>query len=427
MNVHEHTYYERLDNGVDVFLLRTRVRDVVVCNMAFPGGDYATYNTQTIADLLETILPVGTRTRTRIAVREALDALGVSLSFQMTHTHLIVSLASRAAVFADALTLVVDMLTNPRVTPREFKEAVAQLCTAYEHAREDTRGRAGSTLVRSLYAPGHPHWVPLPSELRDEVTKIQARDVLNFHHATFSGVGAVVCIVGDFHEKHMASLVRDVCARVPLLRGVPVSVHPDRTVVASKKDEIISMREKMNIDTLLAIPLPITRDHASYHALMIGTSILGGSCSSRLFTSLRTKQSLTYGAYASLAGMTDGFAGYVYANAIFPNDVFKKGREALRFEVARWVEKGVTSGELARRKEELVGNHKVGLSATRGLASAMFGAVLSGRGLAYVDKYPTIVEAITLREVNAAIKTHVQYDLAVTAAAGSIDRDGTPL
>ncbi len=427
MNVHDRTHYERLENGVDVFLLRTHVRDIVVCNMAFPGGDHATYDTQTIADLLETILPTGTSTHKRITVREALDTLGVSLTFQVTHTHLVVTLASRTAVFADALTLVVDILTNPRVTSREFQEAVAQLCTAYEHAREDTRMQASIALVRSLYAPGHPHWAPLPSELRDEVTKVHMQEVLNFHRATFSGVGAVVCVAGDLHEKHMTSLLRDVYARLPLLRSASAPVHPDRIVLVSKKDEIISMREKMNVDTLLAIPLSVARDHADYHALLIGVSILGGSCSSRLFTSLRTKQSLTYGAYASLAGMTDGYAGYLLANAIFPNDVFRKGRGALREEVARWAEKGVTSSELLRRKEELVGNHKVGLSTTRGIAGAMFAAVLSGRGIEYVDNFPSVVEALTLREVNTAIKSHVRYDLAVTAAAGSVDSDGAPL
>ena len=187
------------------------------------------------------------------------------------------------------------------------------------------------------------------------------------------------------------------------------------------------MREKMNVDTFLAIPLALTNNHGQYHALLCGTTILGASGSSRLFLSLRGRQSLTYGAYAGLAGMADGYPGYLLASAIFSNDVFAKGRTALRNEVALWAEKGVTTSELARRKEELAGKYKVGLASTRGIAGALFGSVLAGRGVEYVDKYPAIIEALTLREVNRAIKEHVHYDLAVTAAAGSIDERGKPV
>lgn len=427
MNLCERTHYERLENGIDVFVLRTQVRDVVVCNIAFPGGEYATYDKRTVADIFSILLPTGTHTKKRAVVREMFEEMGIHVSFDETNTHLVVSLACRPAVFVTAFTLVFEMLCDAHPSSREFTEAVTQLATMYEHVQEETRDQANLALMRALYARGHPHWLPFPKDLRNELQDVTVRDVLDHHRATFSGVGGLVAIVGDVHEKDVATLVRSVCARVPVLRTAPSNIHPERVTSPKEKDIIVSIRDKMNVDTLLAIPLALTRDHAQYQALKVGVSILGESCTSRLFLSLRTKQSLTYGAYASLAGMAEGYAGYLFANVLFPNDVFKRGRVALRNEVAQWAEKGVTQGELSRRKEELVGKHKVGLASTRGLCGAIFSSVLSGRGIEFVDTYPSVVESLTLREVNSAIRSHVRYDLAVTAAAGAIDAEGAPL
>ncbi len=427
MNLTERTHYERLENGIDVLLLRTHARDVVVCSMAFQGGEYATYDRRTVADLFSVMLPTGTRTKKRALVREIFDDLGVSVSFQETNMNLIVSLACRPAVFADAFTLVIELLCDPRSTSREYNESLARLATEYEHACEDTKRQAEIALTRALYGNGHPHWEPLPKDLRRELEHVTSQDVLDFHRATFSSVGGLVVIVGDLHERDTAALVRTVCARVPTVRSAAPELHPERVSVPKEKDIVVSLKDKMNVDTLLAIPLSVTREHADFHALRVGVAILGESCTSRLFLSLRTRQSLTYGTYASLGGMSEGFPGYLLADALFPADVFLKGRSALREEVARWAEKGVTKAELARRKEEIVGKHKVGLSSTRGLGTALFSAMLSGRGVEYVENIPSIVESLTLREVNAAIGSHVRYDLAVTAAAGSVGNDGAPL
>jgi zinc protease len=159
----------------------------------------------------------------------------------------------------------------------------------------------------------------------------------------------------------------------------------------------------------------------------MGVAILGSSSSSRLFNELRTRKSLTYGAYASLEGFGDGYPGYLSASAVFPSDVFLKGREALRDVVQSFSERGVTAGELSKRKDEVLGRHVVGLSTTAGLASIVFDTLVAQRPLSYIDTIPERLRGISLARVNTAIRKHVRYTDAVTASAGGIDAKGKPI
>jgi predicted Zn-dependent peptidase len=125
--------------------------------------------------------------------------------------------------------------------------------------------------------------------------------------------------------------------------------------------------------------------------------------------------------------MRDGYPGYLSAMAIFPHDVFLRGRDALRAEVEGWVTKGVTPAEVREKKEELVGKMKVGLSTTEGICSALVDTLYAHRPVSYIDEYPQMLLAIPPREVNKAIHTHVRYDFSVTSASGSVDASGHPL
>lgn len=420
--------YERLSNGIDLCCVPTQAQDIVVLQMAFPGGVYATYNKQTVTALLSETMPTGTRGRKRLEVRELFETLGARVSVTEGAEHLRVSLACRNVVFAEAFALLLDILCAPQITEKEFAEAVAHLDTALLHTEEDTRLQARIATTNLLYEKGHPHWIQHPRDMRKELDTTRSADLTDFHKSTFSGVGAVVCIAGDIRDIQKCKILEESLLRVPDVRPTRIpTVHVDRTRESAERDVIISLQDKMNVDTLFSIPLAITRDHPAYQALAVGVNVLGGSFTGRLFASLRTKHNLTYGSYAGLSGMGDGYPGYLSATAIFPHDVFLRGRIVLRDEVRAWAEKGITAKELERRKEEIAGSYKVGLATTSSLCDVTFNALLNKRGLEYVDNYPKIIQALTLREVNTAIKEHVHYDLAVTASAGAVDEKGMPL
>ncbi len=420
--------YKRLENGVDTYLLKTSTRDVVTCMMAFPGGTRATYEKQSIAVLLAEMLPGGTKNKKRSAVLEKFDELGAHISVVSDTDNLLIKLSSTKVVFVEAYRLLIEVLASPLFMHDEYKISLLRLKNKFEQNNENTKVQAGTALKQLMYVHGHPHWVPDNKSIVKELNGLKKTELTNFYNNTFSTVGSFVCIAGDIQPKKMIQELDEIIKILPSEKTKNVSkLHVNYTNNSVEKDAIVTIKDKLNIDTVLGIPLSITREHSDFFALYMAISILGASSTSRLFNILRTEKSLTYGAYAILSGFEKGYPGFVYASAIFPNNVFNEGRNVMKKVVKDFVDKGVTSKELKERKVEMLGKFKVGLSSTVDKCSAVFSTIQSGKPVSYIDEYVNLVESLTLREVNNAIKEHLDYSLLKTASAGGIDKDGKPV
>jgi zinc protease len=148
--------------------------------------------------------------------------------------------------------------------------------------------------------------------------------------------------------------------------------------------------------------------------------VLGsGFFSARLLDIIRNKEGLTYGIGASLA--SDTYAdGAWQIHATFAPELLEKGTTSTLRELKRFSEQGLTADELKTFKVTLTGSYKVTLATTGGLASALLNALQRGYGPEWVDEYPRRLEALTLEQVNAAIKKFVDPAKMVTVIAGTL-------
>jgi zinc protease len=67
----------------------------------------------------------------------------------------------------------------------------------------------------------------------------------------------------------------------------------------------------------------------------------------------------------------------------------------------------------------------VGLATNAGLAGAMWNAEFYKLGLDYIDRYPQIIQAVTIEEVNAAIRKYFRPDHLTVVLAGDIETPTT--
>jgi|GEM_PF-3237054 len=420
--------YERLENGIDVAVLKTGVSDVVRCSVRFGSGSDALPSKPGRSMLLSGLLPAGVRGASRDDVLELFESLGARVSVSVGAAAIEAHVTCRKAVFAEVLTTLFDMCGSPRVTERDFREVRMRILNTLRIARDDTSTRARTALMRALYAKGNPHFAYTPEELAKDVERTTLADVREHYRNLVGTVGGNVVVVGDVQPRATRSLIRDCVQSLHEGRSALRSmVQSDRVVSNAAARTVVSMRDKMNIDTMFALPVSITRDCDERIALEAGVAILGSSGTGRLFRVLRSERSLTYGAVASLAGLTEGYPGFLLGRALFPNDVYQTGEAAFLEVVTKWQDKGVTSSELRRYKQEALGRYTVSLTTTASMCAALSAVLSAGRPVEYLDQYPNLVQDLRLSEVNSVIEEQCSGRTVTLAAAGSIDTNGKPL
>jgi len=165
--------------------------------------------------------------------------------------------------------------------------------------------------------------------------------------------------------------------------------------------------------------LSLRRDHEDYAALYVGNYILGGNFSARLMTTVRDERGLTYNISSGLAGVSTRYDGYWQTAVTLSHDALDEGIDATKDVISRFVEEGATADELDAKKTTITGSYTVGLATTRRLAQSVLTNAERGFSMDYLDRFPTEVEALTLEEVNDAIRRYLRPAAMHEALAGT--------
>ncbi len=179
------------------------------------------------------------------------------------------------------------------------------------------------------------------------------------------------------------------------------------------------MADKPNVTVIMGQGTGLKYRDPDALALRVGNAALGSGFTGRLMANVRDKEGLTYGIRSNVSN--DSFSdGAWQITANFAPQLLEKGMASTKRELNAWYSAGLTPAELERVKSNLIGTFKVGLATTDGLAGALLAAVQRGYDVTWLDEYPKRVAAVTLAEVNGAIKKHLQPEKMTLIEAGSV-------
>ncbi len=87
------------------------------------------------------------------------------------------------------------------------------------------------------------------------------------------------------------------------------------------------------------------------------------------------------------------------------------------------MDEGVRPDELAEKQETIAGTHVVGLATTGGLAARLLVNAERDFPIGYLDDYPALIHALTVEEVNAAVRRHLRPEALHLTVAGTLPAD----
>ncbi len=405
--------------GLDVQLLRTSIRDVVTIQGSLAaGGIFNPPDNPAVADLAAGLLDLGTVRRDKFAISELLERAGATLQFQAGSHTLDFSAQCLRRDLPLVLALLGEQLRTPRFDPAEFAKLKQQRAGEFRRTLEDPDARALRAFERAVFPPGHPNRPTGEDAYLAAIESATLAEVRAFHAAHYGPAGGRLVLVGDIDAAAAESAIRE--AFGGWAGGRPFPAARPAPALAAARTERIDMPGKTSVSVLIGQPSFLRYRDPEYQALRFATAVLGSDFfSARLNDIVRNREGLTYSITAKLAG--DAFGdGSWQVRATFAPELLGQGLESSRRELRRFRTEGIGAAELAAFKLTLGGSARVSLGSTTVLAKTLLWAAARGYGPEWLDDYPERVEALTLDEVNAAIRKYLDPDRMVTVLAGSL-------
>ncbi len=271
---------------------------------------------------------------------------------------------------SDIVPLFIDTFFNPSLLEHEF-DLSKSLALEEVRTLEDDLTRLVSRVFSETLFSGHPYSFPVCG-YEDSVSGLQCIDLKEYLKGCLNNQKIIVAASGKMNPQHMISFFEKKVREYT--QATPDGVLQTTPFLASKVVEIQKNREQSHL--LLGFRGTQITDPTHYD-LKILITILGGQ-SGRLFTELRDKKGLCYTVSpVFFEGIEPGFVG-VYIGC---EPSKRQGAiQGIRDELQKLKEKTVSSSELTRAKEYVLGRHNMEMQLNGSIASTVAFNALYGLG-----------------------------------------------
>jgi len=234
----------------------------------------------------------------------------------------------------------------------------------------------------------------------------------NFYGAS----NAEISIVGDFDgasvKKQLASMLGDWKSPVAYTRA------PSLANEAQASSVKLETPDKANAFYLADLPFEMNDQAAEYPALLVADTIFGGGIKSRLFARVRQKEGISYGVGSGLAVPATDNNASLTLYAMFAPQNLEKLQNAIKEELALLLKDGITETELSDAKQALAQNHVLRRAQDPSLASSLRSHLFLGRNMAFDAAFEQKIAALSVAEVNAALRKYIKPDALAHYYAG---------
>lgn len=263
---------------------------------------------------------------------------------------------------------------------------------------------------------------------------ITAEDIRAFYEAHYAN--AVFALGGGYDQATLDAFLAT-RAELPAGGSAPAVAPPAPAAIAGRH---VLLVDKPGSDASISFgfPIDVTRGDDDFYALWLATSWLGEhrNSSSHLYQVIREARGLNYGDYAYVEAFPDGGrrqmppTNVARRQQIFevwirtlPNDkaIFAL-RAALR-ELRKLVDEGMTQEEFELTRSFLRKYARHFAPTTEDQLGYAIDDRFYGLEKAHLDEFVRRMETLTLEQVNAAIKKHLQYkDMKIAIVTGEASK-----
>ena len=374
----------------------------------------------------------GTGAMTFAAITEALYPWSASIRAQFDKEMTVLVGEVHRDHLEPFFAIVRELVVAPRFDPADFARnrdfLTNSLVSSLRGGNDEELGK--ETLNALLYA-GHPYEAPVMGT-EEGLAAITVDDVRAFHRTHYTRDRALVGIAGGYPDGFAERVERELLDHLPGRGAERASLPAPRPLEGVE----LLLVDKDAIATAISIgfPIEVTRSDDDFYALMVANSYFGEhrTFNGLLMNKMRGQRGLNYGDYSYIESfIQDGGSRLPVPNIPRRQQFFSIWirpvphhnahfalRQAIR-ELHVLVDDGLTPEAFEATREFLLNYSRLYVQTTsRRLGYQMDSAVYGGSY--FIDEIERRLEALTVGDVNAAIRRHLQYD---DLAVGIVTRD----
>jgi zinc protease len=395
----------------EAWLVEDHSIPILTVQVAFRGGAAADpAGKEGLSSMAAALLDEGSGEFDSQAFRARLEALAVEMGFAAERDRFGGSLRTLAKNRGEAMRLFGLALTRPRFDAETMLRVRQQLQVRLHRQQEDPSSEAHRRLFAKLFA-GHPYGRPVEGnpESLDAITR---EDLLAFVATRLTRGTLVVGAVGDTTASEFSELLKSSFGGLPL-GAAAASI--DEAAIATGGPPIIAEMPVPQSAVMFA-QKGLKRSDPDFYALTILDRVLGGSFTSRLYREVREARGLAYSVSTGLVTL-DG-AALIFGQAATANERVQETLAVVREEWRRIAEQGVTPTELADAKAYLIGSFPLRFTRSSSIAQMLIGMQVHHLGIDYLDRWNSLIERVTLEDVNRVARAVLDPDSLTFSVAG---------
>lgn len=391
----------RLKGGLKVIVRENHNLPLVAISAAWLGGTrFETPSNNGISELASRLLTKGTKTRDAVTIAKEIERLAGHLEGFSGRNTFGVRCQFISDYINDGVELFSDILTHPAFSPHEVAHEKKLLLQSIKDQEDALASMAFIHFLKKLF-PRHPYGLRVLGSSKS--VKALTPAIIRRHYMnSLKSEGTVISVVGDVSpreivdllEGHLSDLAR---GRARALR-VPIDPKPSKPEVVEAKK-----KEKQQAHIVMGFQGTSFLNQDRY-AMAVLNNILAGQ-GGRLFLELRDRMGLAYAVSSiNVEGMEPGYFAVYIGTEPAKIDTAING---IRSELKKIINEPVSTDELSRSQQYLVGTYELESQRLMALASSYTFNVLYGLGVNEVARYPKKILAVTREDVSRVAKKYI--------------------
>lgn len=405
--------FKNIEGDIDLHFREDHNLPLIYLNANFFAGSFTDEDKPGLAFFTSELLERGTLLKDKYEIARQLDLYGASIGFEAGRENSKLEVATLSRYSTEVFALLKEILEQPAFSEEELERLKTETIANLKQENEFPRTIASRELNRMIYPEGHPYYTYSVEERIKAVESMIIEDIKVFYKKHYNSKNLMVSVVGDLTEAEAKTIVYD-SFKDWNKDGLDLNGNnrPEIALVdlTEAEEKVISMPDKKQTEINMGHSCPIDRLHPDFYPLLIANYALGGSSlSSRLGTAIRDDNGLVYNIRTSFAASLGAGAFKVVLGCNPANT--RKAIDLTKEVIADFIKTGANQTELEVTKSYLIGSFAVRtLSSNEAITETMSQLQLFKLGDDYVDTYAERVNAVTLEQVNAAVKKYIHPD-----------------